>query len=93
MTDLRALAAGKPCQIRLPWVCLDDRESTVLCHVRMVGISGMGLKADDLLASWGCARCHAYVDTHHDDATRLVFLEGVMRTLAYLIKLGVIRWT
>lgn len=58
MTDLRKLAAGKECQVRLPGICNKNPETTVLAHVRMSGISGTGLKAADVLASWACSACH-----------------------------------
>ncbi len=98
MTDLRKLARDKLCQIRLPG-CNGHAETTVLCHVRMSGISGMGLKAPDLLGAWGCSACHDVCDrrlrppegmTLND--VRLAFLEGVMRTQAKLIEDGVIKW-
>ena len=85
--NLRKLAHGQPCQVRLP-CCDRDTETTVLAHVRLSGISGMGLKAPDLLGAWACMRCHLYADTHHDDATRVAFYEGVMRTQAALLKMG-----
>jgi ferredoxin len=90
VTDLRALARGRDCQIRLPSVCNFDPSTTVLAHYRLVGISGMGLKSPDVCASWACSACHAYVDTHKDDATARAFLEGVLRTQARLIKEGVL---
>jgi hypothetical protein len=51
----------------------------------------MGVKAPDFLGSWACSACHAFVDTHHDDATQLSFAEGVFRTQAALIREGVIK--
>lgn len=92
MTNLRQLAEGKPCMIRLPGICNHNTETTVLCHFRMNGISGMGLKAPDLLGAWGCSSCHAWVDSHHDDATILAFADGVFRTIAHLVKLEAVRW-
>ncbi len=87
--NLRKLARDQMCQIRLPAICNHDPATTVLCHYRLIGISGMGLKSPDLLAAWGCSACHAYVDGHHDDTTRLAHAEGVFRTLAQLKKIGV----
>lgn len=89
-SDLRKLARGKPCLIRLPSVCNGNRETTVLAHVRLPGISGMGLKAPDLLGSYACSACHVWVDTHHDDATKVAFYEGILRTINDLIRRGVI---
>lgn len=82
MTDLRALARGQPCQIRLAGICNFDPATTVLCHFRLMGISGAGMKSPDWLGAWGCSACHAYVDTHKDSVTQLWFCHGVFRTLA-----------
>ena len=94
MTDLRKLAKGKPCMVRFPGICNFNPETTVLAHVRMGGLSGMGIKAEDLFGSWACSACHDYVDgrthimTHDRDARRLALLEGVLRTQSELVRLG-----
>lgn len=97
MTNLRKQARGRDCQIRSP-VCSFNSDESVLCHVRINGISGMGLKAPDLLAAVGCAPCHALVDTgrYQDveltkDDRDLYLLKGVMRTQAMWIKEGLVK--
>lgn len=85
--SLRDAARGRPCMIRMPGVCNGNPETTVLCHLRMAGITGMSLKANDLLGAWGCSDCHRYVDTHGIDG-RTALLEGMARTQAVLIKEG-----
>jgi hypothetical protein len=75
--------------VRLPG-CNGGGATTVLAHVRLSGISGIGFKAPDLLGAWCCSTCHTYCDTHHDDATKVAFYEGVFRTQASLIKVGLI---
>jgi len=85
--NLRQLAKGQPCQIRVPGVCNFDPDTTVLCHLRMVGITGMGMKASDILGAWGCSSCHRYVDTHGIDG-RTALLEGMARTQGILIQGG-----
>ena len=86
--NLRKLAKGRDCKIRLPGICNFDPETTVLAHYRLIGISGMGMKSPNILAAWACSNCHTYVDTHKDDATARAFLEGVLRTIAQLDKEG-----
>jgi len=86
--NLRKLARGRDCQIRLPGVCNHNPETTVLAHYRMAGLSGMGMKSPDLCGAWACSACHSYVDTHRDDGTARAFLEGVLRTIAALQKEG-----
>jgi len=88
---LTKLARGQNCQIRLE-CCNHNPETTVLCHFRLIGISGMGIKPPSLLGAWGCSACHSYVDTHKDAETQLSFAKGVLRTIAALIEDGVCRW-
>jgi len=87
--NLRQLARGKPCQVRAPNVCNGDRETTVLAHVRICGISGMGLKCPDILAAWACSACHTFCDSNHEHG-RLLLLEGMANTLAILVNEGII---
>jgi hypothetical protein len=47
VSNLRKLAKGQPCMIRAVGVCNFDSATTVLCHVRLVGLSGIGMKIDD----------------------------------------------
>jgi hypothetical protein len=91
MTDLRKLAKGQNCQIRLP-CCNHNPETVVLCHFRLSGISGLGMKSPDAIASWGCSACHQFVDSHKDETTQLAFAHGVLRTINALIEDQVISW-
>jgi hypothetical protein len=86
--NLRELAKGKDCQVRLPNVCNFNRETTVLAHFRLVGISGMGLKVPDTLGAWACSNCHAYVDSHKDAQTQLDFAKAVFRTQLEIQRMG-----
>lgn len=90
MANLRTLARGRPCLVRLP-VCDGGGETTVLAHFRLIGISGMGIKPPDLIGAWACAPCHRLVDTDKSFATQLAFAHGVFRTQAALLKEGRIR--
>ena len=93
MVDLRKLARGKPCQIRIPTVCNHNRETTVLAHYRLAGYSGAGQKPDDWsFGAWACNACHDVVDartkTDHDrTAVRLMHAEACLRTQAELRKM------
>ena len=94
MINLRKEARGRECQVRTA-VCTFDPQQTVLAHVRMQGISGLGLKAPDLLGAWACAACHTLVDTGRygeveltKDDRDLALLRGVMRTQYELIRSG-----
>jgi len=89
---LRREARGRECQIRLP-VCNGNPDTVVLAHVRLVGISGLGLKSPDLFGAWACADCHDSVDRRRHtsldrDFVRLAHLEGMMRTQYILLQEG-----
>jgi len=93
MTDLRKEARGRACMVRLPGICNHNSETVVLAHIRLPGISGMGIKApSDLLGSWACSACHDAIDrreTHNGltrDEVRLAHFEGMARTIAQLAK-------
>jgi hypothetical protein len=77
--------------VRLEGICNHNSETVVLAHIRMPGISGMGLKADDLLGAWACSSCHDAIDRRSNmdldrDHVRLAHLEGMVRTIAQLRK-------
>ena len=81
--------------VRLQGICNHNPETTVLAHIRMPGISGMGMKADDLLGAWACSSCHDAIDrrSHTDldrDYVRLAHLEGMARTITILRKEGIV---
>ena len=93
--NLRALARGRECQVRIPGICNRDPATTVLAHIRMAGITGIGMKAHDLLGAHCCSACHDATDgrtqtTYSRDYLRLSHLEGMARTLAILLDEGVI---
>jgi hypothetical protein len=95
MIDLRKLARGKPCLVRVDEHCDGGGETTVLAHVRLSGVSGMGLKAPDVCAAFCCGPCHARVDGQvrcglSKDELELALLRGMVRTLYELTKLGVL---
>lgn len=84
--NLRRLAKGRECQVRLPGVCNGNPETTVLAHYRLAGISGIGMKSPDLIGAWACSDCHYTVDNVKGDDVRLAHAEGVFRTQAILLK-------
>lgn len=93
--NLRKLARGRDCQVRLPGICNGNPETTVLAHVRLPGLSGMGIKSADLFGAWCCSSCHDAIDrrAHLDldrDYVRLAHLEGMARTQYALIREGVL---
>ena len=96
MSKITDSASGEDCLIRVPGICCFDPAQTVPCHVRLVGISGMSLKAPDLFIAYGCTPCHDYVDGRTQgpetyEERRLLLLEGMVRTQEKLCRKGLIR--
>ncbi len=90
--NLRDYARDKPCLVRIPGVCNADATTTILAHLRLTGISGLGLKAPDLLGAWCCSACHTHCDANHDNSTQIDFYRGIFRTQNQLIREKVITW-
>lgn len=84
--NLRKLAQGQECTVRLPRVCNFDSTTTVLAHYRMVG-DGMGRKPPDERGAFACSACHNLVDGRtkmpywlDGCSVKLYFAEAVFRT-------------
>lgn len=60
--NLRKLAERKQCYFRLYPFCRGDTQYTVLCHFRIGGNSGTGMKPPDVCGAPGCDLCHAVID-------------------------------
>ena len=85
--NLRREAIDRDCQIRLEGC---GTAPCCLCHFRLSGYSGMGLKSPDWLGACGCASCHDKVDRSErgNVETQLDFAKAVFRTQAILIEEG-----
>ena len=57
--NLRKFAQGQTCTARIPGVCNQNPETTVLAHCNLFGLGGMSWKAPDLCA---CSDCHDALD-------------------------------
>ncbi len=90
--NLRKLARGRPCLVRIPNICDGGGETTVLAHIRRGGVGGMGLKPPDLCAVWACAPCHDAIDQRRPLPAWLVadvdtmILAALCRTLEQVSK-------
>jgi hypothetical protein len=88
MTPIRKAARGQDCTIQIPGVCNFDPATTVLCHDnRLAAGKGMGLKAPDTAAAFGCSSCHDCLDGRRPrpewltyDALLMAFDAAVART-------------
>jgi hypothetical protein len=63
MTPARKAAKGQDCTLRLPG-CYPgpENEQVQLCHLRVFGGGGTGLKPHDSEAVFGCTNCHDVID-------------------------------
>lgn len=63
MTPIRKAAHGKDCTMMITGVCNRDPATVVLCHSNSLADGkGMGLKATDTAACFGCSSCHDVLD-------------------------------
>ena len=63
MTKIRKAARGQECTLMIPGVCNRDTATVVLCHSNALADGkGMGLKAPDTAACFGCSACHDVLD-------------------------------
>lgn len=75
MTPIRKAARNQECTLRFP-VCNYNIETTALCHSNLLADGkGMGLKAPDTAAAFGCSSCHDLLDG------RMPMPEGYSREL------------
>lgn len=96
MTPIRKAARGQECTLQIFEVCNCDPETTVLCHDnRIESGKGMGLKAPDSAACFGCSSCHDVLDGRAPrptwltlDALHRRFDLAVMRTHEILRQKG-----
>ena len=86
-------ARGKECQVRIPFVCNHDPETTVFAHLNG---GGMGAKNLDIHGSYACSNCHDAIDGRRKvhSATRKdikhMFLDGMVRTQKIMVEEGLL---
>lgn len=62
MTPIRKVARGQECTLHFD-CCNGRTDTTVLCHSNQLADGkGMGIKAPDTVAVFGCAACHDVLD-------------------------------
>lgn len=97
MTPARRAARGQECTLQIPGVCNHAPETSVLCHSNYLKDGkGMGLKAPDHMAAFGCSACHDILDGRRPRPEGLSatdvenhFYIGVMRTQHILRTMGI----
>lgn len=80
--DLRTEAQHHACTLRVDEGCTG--RPCCLCHYRVSGVSGAGMKSPDTVAAIGCFHCHELVDKRQGNMTRdeidAAFARGMART-------------
>lgn len=93
--NLRQLAKGQHCMIRVPGICNGDPSTTVLCHLKR-GWCGT-LKPPDICAVFGCFDCHNEIDgrTHASGLSRTeldaILLRALCEQLRWYLDRGIIK--
>ncbi len=85
MTPIRLAARDQDCTLQILGVCNGDPTTTVLCHDnRLESGKGMGLKAPDTAACFGCSSCHDVLDGRAPRPEGLS-LEALLRQFDYAV--------
>ncbi len=94
---IRMSAKGEQCTMNTPW-CNYDEETVVLCHLNeSYAGKGIGMKAHDYAAFYGCSDCHDIYDRrkHPHDAylndEDFYVLRAVIRTWGRLFEKGIVK--
>jgi len=83
---LREAARGQPCTLRLP-CCNHDPETTVLAHLRLFGMAGIGEKPDDWCAVFACSACHDAIDRRGGETAGLYGHEDLLRAMIETLRI------
>ena len=79
---LRQSARGEECTMRLG-CCNHDPATTVLAHLRLFSMAGMGAKPPDWCAVFACSACHDALDGRSQDPWGW---EDVARAVLFTLK-------
>ena len=95
-SKIRQSAKQEQCTVRIPGICNHNPATTVLAHVALKGLSGIGMKPSDIHACYACSSCHDVIDgrvqTQFTPLEILVWkLEAVFRTQLKLLEKDLIR--
>jgi len=95
MANLRKLAEGRDCKLRLPGICNRDSSTVVLCHLKR-GWCG-SLKPPDIVGVWGCSACHDVIDRRvksefTEEQIDAMILVSLCEQLDTYVRERVIRW-
>jgi len=82
LVDLRKLAKGQECKLRLPG-CDWGTETVVLAHLPRGNFGGMSIKCPDIIGTHACAPCHWKLDNRSWEVPAEDELRALKQTLAW----------
>lgn len=82
---LRKFAQGQDCTLQMPW-CNHDAQTTVHCHIRKFGLSGLNQKPTDIHGFHACSECHRREKEAGDED----ILRALLITQIRMIQAGII---
>jgi hypothetical protein len=92
-------ARGEDCQVRIPYVCNFNPETTVWAHANgLAAGKARGLKSPDPLGAYACSKCHDVIDGRvrvpglSYGEVQLAFHEGHQRSFIKLVEKGLVNW-
>ncbi len=93
--NLRKLARGQDCKLRIPMCCNFNPETTVLAHIRL-GFGGIGIKPTDWCGVHACSSCHDAIDGRAKtqftkDELHAMTLRGLCEQLRWYEAKGVLK--
>lgn len=97
MSKITESARGEECQVRIPFVCNFNLETTVWAHANgLAAGKGRGLKSPDALGTYACSACHDVIDGRRivpgmsHDEIQLAFHQGHQRSFIKLLEKGLV---
>lgn len=93
--NLRKLAQGQPCRLRIPGTCNFDPGTTVLAHIKR-GWHG-SLKPPDIIAVQSCNACHDVIDRRAKSEWTPEQIDGMIlralcEQLAWYVQEDMVHW-
>lgn len=93
--NLRKLAKGQPCRVRIPGICNRDDTTTVLAHLKGWGWCG-SIKPPDICAVHACVECHNEIDRRTSRLTSAevdVYVHRALcEQLCWYVDEGILQW-
>jgi hypothetical protein len=97
MSSIRKSARGESCAVRIPAICNENTETTILAHISGIRFGhGVGKKVSDIHGAYCCSSCHDALDgrvktPYSREGLKLMHYEGMIETQLKLIDKGLLK--